>query len=270
MIRFMTTHRLWAVGAALQLALVVHTASPVRALEPAITGFYTTAEHDEFVGFDSAGTTAEITRDAGGLYVGGGNGWGALLGAPDLAALTTGTYERAEEYVGGNRANPVLNVDGFGHGCNQTNGRFQVDQLETDAGGSITRFAARFEQHCEGADPAMFGTIAVNATVPVYGHSLSERRLIFNNVHAHGPSYQQIIVTNTGPSPLPFYGATITGREASSFELLDGCGTSALAPGATCAIGVNARPRDNHARATLNIRNAFTSWGAAARASASH
>lgn len=260
----MTSHRRW-LGVAVLLPLTIVTVPPGagHAVEPAVTGFYMTVEQDEFVGYDVASTAAFFTRTAEGVYIGNGgsgDGFSVLMGAPGLAALSTGTYEHAEEYVGGDRARPVLDVEGNGHGCDQTTGRFQVDQLETDAEGTITRFAARFEHHCEGADPAMFGTIAVNASVPVFGHSLTERRLIFNNVLGHGPSFQQIVVTNTGPSPLPFYGATISGREASSFELIDNCAATTVAPGASCTIGVNARPTDNHARATLTIRNAFTSW----------
>ena len=261
----MTSHRRWlAVSVLLPLAIVTVPPGAGHAVEPAVTGFYMTVEQDEFVGYDVVSAAAFFTRNAEGLYLGGGgygDGFSVLMGAPNLAALAQGTYEGAEEYYGGDRAKPVLDVEGNGHGCNQTTGRFQVDQMETDVDGAITHFAARFEHHCEGADPAMFATIAVNATVPVYGHSLSERRLIFNYVQGHGPSYQQIVVTNTGPSPLPFYGATITGREASSFELIDGCGVATLAPGATCVLGVNARPHDNRANATLEIRNAFTQWG---------
>ena len=248
---------------ALPLSAMAISGTPVSAVSTGHTGFFTSAEQGVTVGFDSAGTTASITRDEAGLYVVSAlpGGWTALIGAPQLAALTPGLYLDAEEYIGGNRDNPVLQVEGYGHSCNQVTGRFQVDEIETDMAGVITRFAARFEQHCEGQEPALLGAIAVNSSLPAYGHSIDHTSLTFSGIHLHGPSFQEIVVTNTGLSPLPFHGATITGRDAASFDLVDNCGTSTIAPGDSCTIGVNARPVDNHVRATLTIHDAFTDWG---------
>ena len=39
-------------------------------------------------------------------------------------------------------------------------------ELAVGAGGAIVRFAADFEQHCEGLDPALFGSVRYNSTVP--------------------------------------------------------------------------------------------------------
>ncbi|MYT68137.1 MULTISPECIES: hypothetical protein [unclassified Streptomyces] len=46
-----------------------------------------------------------------------------------------------------------------GGGCNHSNGEFTVNKLTADASGQITALALTFEQHCEGADPALRGTI---------------------------------------------------------------------------------------------------------------
>lgn len=51
-----------------------------------------------------------------------------------------------------------------GGGCNQITGKFSVEELATDPVQGITRFSATFEQHCEGAVPALRGVINYQAT----------------------------------------------------------------------------------------------------------
>ena len=62
-----------------------------------------------------------------------------------------------------------IDFDGHGRGCNQTVGRFDVLEIQTDSvGGGITRLAVDFEQHCETAGaPALFGSYRVNSTIPI-------------------------------------------------------------------------------------------------------
>jgi len=54
-----------------------------------------------------------------------------------------------------------LDVYGEGRGCNQLTGRFEVQEALFGPSGEIWAFAATFEQHCEGADAALFGEIRV-------------------------------------------------------------------------------------------------------------
>lgn len=58
-----------------------------------------------------------------------------------------------------------LDVPGLGHGCNQLTGRFVVLEAVYGTGGSITRFAADFEQHCNDAAPGLSGAIRYNSTI---------------------------------------------------------------------------------------------------------
>ena len=55
---------------------------------------------------------------------------------------------------------------GDGRGCNQLSGRFVVVDLARNASNEITRFAADFEQHCEGLPPALRGSVRYNSPVP--------------------------------------------------------------------------------------------------------
>ncbi|RIL05128.1 MAG: hypothetical protein DCC71_11550 [Proteobacteria bacterium] len=54
---------------------------------------------------------------------------------------------------------PGLSVFGSGRGCNTLTGWFEVLEHEVDARGRLRRFAADFEQHCEGAAPALRGSV---------------------------------------------------------------------------------------------------------------
>jgi hypothetical protein len=50
-------------------------------------------------------------------------------------------------------------VFGSGRGCNEVTGRFVIHEIAFAADGSVLRFVADFEQHCEGGPPALRGTI---------------------------------------------------------------------------------------------------------------
>ena len=52
-----------------------------------------------------------------------------------------------------------LSVFGDGRGCNTLTGSFTILGISSDAAGNVTALAATFEQHCEGAAPALRGTI---------------------------------------------------------------------------------------------------------------
>lgn len=95
-------------------------------------------------------------------------GWLDLaLGAPANAVLVPGTYEGATRFPFAAPSEPGLDFGGNGRGCNTIHGRFTVHEASYAPDGSIERFAADFEQHCETADsPPLFGEIRYNSTVP--------------------------------------------------------------------------------------------------------
>ena len=63
---------------------------------------------------------------------------------------------------------PGLAVAGDGRGCNVLTGSFQVLQAVYGPGNTLVAFDAIFEQHCEGATPALRGQIRYNANVALY------------------------------------------------------------------------------------------------------
>ncbi len=58
-----------------------------------------------------------------------------------------------------------LDVSGNGAGCNQLTGQFVVREIVLNGDGTVSRFAADFEQHCEDQHPGLFGAIRYNSTI---------------------------------------------------------------------------------------------------------
>ncbi|MEJ2692900.1 MAG: hypothetical protein P8166_07495, partial [Candidatus Thiodiazotropha sp.] len=97
--------------------------------------------------------------------------WTLNLAAPDNAELQPGAYENAERFPFQSLGVPGLDFSGNGRGCNTLTGRFEVFQVSYDGSGNVLSLSADFEQHCEGGNAALRGTIVYN-TVPPLGGSM--------------------------------------------------------------------------------------------------
>jgi hypothetical protein len=90
------------------------------------------------------------------VYFNGGPHWWYLyFAAPANAPLTVGVYEDATRWPFQSPTKPGLSVGGDDSGCNMLNGRFEVVEAVYGPGGQVERFAATFEQHCEGLPAAL-------------------------------------------------------------------------------------------------------------------
>ena len=89
--------------------------------------------------------------------------WDLTFEAPVGHPLQPGVYENAAPFRFDASPSPALRVTGNGRGCNISYGRFVIHEISFDAGGNLFRFAADFEQHCEGITPALFGAIRYNS-----------------------------------------------------------------------------------------------------------
>ena len=96
--------------------------------------------------------------------------WNLDLSAPGMRRLTAGRYEGAMR-IASNTA-PGLDFHGNGRGCSVQTGRFDILDIGYDASGNVQRLAARFEQHCEGAVPALFGEVRINSMVPLGSNAI--------------------------------------------------------------------------------------------------
>lgn len=82
----------------------------------------------------------------------------AQLGQP----LAVGTYTDAQRASFADPGHPGLDVGGNGSGCNTVEGQFSIVTIEW-VGNTVTNFAADFEQHCSGAEPALYGSVTFTA-----------------------------------------------------------------------------------------------------------
>jgi hypothetical protein len=135
------------------------------------------------LGSGHPGTDLWVSRNhAGGVtatVVVPGGVYGLDLDAPGGGPLVPGRYEGAVRFPF-NGAGAGLWFSGNGAGCNTLTGRFDVLEAVYAGNGDVVRFAANFEQHCEGFTPALFGEIRVNSAVPLGSNAIVGRKADFS------------------------------------------------------------------------------------------
>lgn len=90
--------------------------------------------------------------------------WQMGFAPPAGHKLNKGMYEGAQSVAVGSPTAPGISASGDGRGCNSTAGRFYVSDIFIDSTGTVQRFAVDFEQHCEGAPPALYGSFRYQST----------------------------------------------------------------------------------------------------------
>lgn len=108
--------------------------------------------------------TGSNTSNVVNIHFNGTSWWYLDFAAPSGEILQPGPYENAARYPFQSPTKPGLSVDGDGRGCNELTGRFDVIEIAYTPEGKIDRFAADFEQRCDGAEAALFGSIRYNAS----------------------------------------------------------------------------------------------------------
>jgi hypothetical protein len=88
-----------------------------------------------------------------------GNWVNAFFSAPSGEVLAAGTTYTGALRYGYNGSAPGMDVTMTGHGCNTLTGQFTITDISFDpADGSLQYVGIDFEQHCEGATPALHGS----------------------------------------------------------------------------------------------------------------
>jgi hypothetical protein len=96
------------------------------------------------------------------LNVGGNERWNSNFQLPNGASrLKVGTYRNAQRYPFNPVNRPGMDWGGEGRGCNTLTGWFTVEAVNYSRG-VLTAVDISFEQHCEGAKPALHGHIHWN------------------------------------------------------------------------------------------------------------
>jgi len=76
-----------------------------------------------------------------------------------------GQYVNAQRTAFSGPMNAGIDVYGDGRGCNTDTGQFLVSDFALAQDGTVARFAIDFEQHCEGAIAALYGSVRYNSRV---------------------------------------------------------------------------------------------------------
>jgi len=104
----------------------------------------------------TSSNTAVATADGGVVK-------GVSAGQADISAAYQNVMIRSSTGRYGLQAPavPGLSFSGDGRGCNTVSGQFTITDAVFGTDGSVQRFAASFEQHCDGAGPALRGNVSV-------------------------------------------------------------------------------------------------------------
>jgi hypothetical protein len=146
-----------AAAAPVETGSLTMTSDPGDYIGQGLTYGYSTAAGDSFNASSSSdGSFLTIAVNAA-----NGDWWFLDFAAPIGEALAPGTYLGATRASFRAPGEPGLDVGGNGRGCNMLTGSFTVNAVQFGPAGYVQTFDATFEQHCEGADPAMRGHVTI-------------------------------------------------------------------------------------------------------------
>ncbi len=165
---------------------------------PGITDWQMTSDPGDYIGggqtyrytsaVDTIGFSGRAQYVSGGVEAANGDWWGASFVPAQGDVLVAGTtYSDAHRYPF-NGSGPGMNVSGNGRGCNTLVGSFTVDQIGfSSSSGGLDQLDLTFEQHCEGASPALRGRLRYRAradvTPPAQATGVTATRVSDGSVH---------------------------------------------------------------------------------------
>ena len=165
--------------------------------------------------------------------------WYFSFWAPNNAPFVPGTtYTGAARFPFNSASQPGMDVSGNGRGSNTLTGQFTVLQAVYNEAGALTRFSAQFEQHSEGATPALRGTIR-------YNFLPSQPGVLNNDTDADGDPLTASVVSGPSHGSLTFnpngtfhytVDANYNGPDSFTYKANDGFGDGNIA---TANITVN-------------------------------
>ncbi|MDQ1437858.1 MAG: hypothetical protein QOK43_1487 [Acidimicrobiaceae bacterium] len=136
------------------------------------------------------------------------------MSTPGGAAFAETTYDNAIKTSDADH--PGLNVTGKAV-CDTVAGRFITDDVGV-TGPLLTKFQARFEQHCNGAAPALFGSVSFNGTKAWRSRNVSPNTGEFGDVRRDTSSTKTFTLTNHGDGFNPA-GFNIAGPDAARYVI---------------------------------------------------
>jgi len=137
---------------------------PAGSAPPSTIYVYLQSDPNDYIGAGRSYTLTpkdagiSVRADGGHLIVTAGGWTGDFQAMSPLSRIEPGYYPGLRRYPFHNPAKGGLDWSGNGNGCNALSGWFAVDRI-TYVGNGIKTLDLRFEQHCEGAAPALRGVI---------------------------------------------------------------------------------------------------------------
>ncbi len=165
-----------------------------------------------------SGVSINVTGDGGGY----GDRWNIGLSPRTGQPLRPGYYPNAQKYASASQ--PGLGVYRLYNDCNTVIGGFQIKQIVLGSGNTVESLWATFEQHCNGASPALRGEIRYNADVRVVVSAPTSRSVVREET-------VEFVVSATDLVPGPIaLSATQLPSGASFVDHGDRTGTFAFTP----------------------------------------
>jgi len=159
--------------------------------------------------------------------------WDLDFGSPTTAKFGRGEYDDVQRTAFRSPTRSGIDVFGDGRGCNTVTGRFLVSDFALNTDGTIARLAIDFEQHCEGAPPALYGSFRYNSSVA------AEPRLAVASTYSlkgnAGTSDALVTLSLCLPSTtiVQVAYATADGSAVQGTDYVNTTGTVAFQPGIT-------------------------------------
>ena len=210
------------VGALPLLATAVVAVLPTSATAANPNQVFLTGEPtDALVGATPTSyTTFAISGTASAFHITAGTADTALdisLAMNAGAKLAVGTFDT----IASAGAKPVLLITRGSTMCAaKSSGRLLVDQVTVNAAGHLTRLVARWQFRCNGAPAASFGGVTWNGTAAFHTRTISPNAANLGNQRIGWPGgTKAVTVTNTGPARLTVTKVTLTGTQATDFDL---------------------------------------------------
>ncbi|HTX31471.1 MAG TPA: hypothetical protein VMD09_08795 [Solirubrobacteraceae bacterium] len=203
--------------------------------------------------FTPANSTIGVAGDSSDFTVSVG-GYTMEFAAPQGQTLQTGVYDGAARASFRTGPEPGIDISGDGRGCDTDQGRFEIKDIAFNTSGVPDRLWLVYEQHCEGAVPALFGEVRINEPADSGAGTLIPGLVRWP---VNGPGVPETVVPMqfVASAATQMSAASLGGEDPGDFEIReDDCNGSVLTPGEACDVYVRFVPTAPGLRtATLNL-----------------
>ena len=161
------------------------------------------------------------------------NSFTVTVAPPTGGTLHDGVYEGAQRTPFRAVEAPGLEVTGEGRGCNTISGRFELFNVQTDGNGTIIGFLLEFEQHCEGAAPALFGQLQYHTKSKPLGYVSVADASVQKGDAGRSSGFAVVSLSRPAKAAVSVEYATADGTAKAGVDYVASHGSVTLPPGST-------------------------------------